>query len=117
QKVSETENLDENILKKEAQLQQQKNTLNKLSKQLHDNRTKAIPELSNQLETMLRDLGMPNAKFKISLHNSNTFYANGKDELSFLFTANKGGQFKDRKSTRLNSSHVKISYAVFCLKK
>src|SRR6266700_3886984 len=28
--------------------------------------------------------------------------------------ANDGG---DRKSTRLNSSHVKISYAVFCLKK
>src|SRR5690606_22423459 len=25
--------------------------------------------------------------------------------------------FRDRKSTRLNSSHVKISYAVFCLKK
>src|SRR5690606_41668088 len=27
------------------------------------------------------------------------------------------GPNKDRKSTRLNSSHVKISYAVFCLKK
>src|SRR5690606_39754257 len=27
------------------------------------------------------------------------------------------GAFSDRKSTRLNSSHVKISYAVFCLKK
>src|SRR5690349_23936753 len=26
-------------------------------------------------------------------------------------------QRKDRKSTRLNSSHVEISYAVFCLKK
>src|SRR5690349_23433741 len=26
-------------------------------------------------------------------------------------------QTKDRKSTRLNSSHVEISYAVFCLKK
>src|SRR5204862_717590 len=25
--------------------------------------------------------------------------------------------FRDRKSTRLNSSHVEISYAVFCLKK
>src|SRR5690606_41961764 len=25
--------------------------------------------------------------------------------------------FEDRKSTRLNSSHVKISYAVFCIKK
>src|SRR5690606_41770748 len=28
-----------------------------------------------------------------------------------------GNQHQDRKSTRLNSSHVKISYAVFCLKK
>src|SRR5690606_41625516 len=27
------------------------------------------------------------------------------------------GAHQDRKSTRLNSSHVKISYAVFCLKK
>src|SRR5207302_6434812 len=27
------------------------------------------------------------------------------------------GGSRDRKSTRLNSSHVKISYAVFCLKK
>src|SRR5690606_39415864 len=29
----------------------------------------------------------------------------------------RAGKGLDRKSTRLNSSHVKISYAVFCLKK
>src|SRR5690606_40313061 len=29
----------------------------------------------------------------------------------------RSAQVIDRKSTRLNSSHVKISYAVFCLKK
>src|SRR5256885_11106341 len=29
----------------------------------------------------------------------------------------KGNQVEDRKSTRLNSSHLVISYAVFCLKK
>src|SRR2546426_7211865 len=28
-----------------------------------------------------------------------------------------GGRARDRKSTRLNSSHLVISYAVFCLKK
>src|SRR5699024_1562924 len=39
-----------------------------------------------------------------------------------LYTALKAGfppekiHFQDRKSTRLNSSHVSISYAVFCLK-
>src|SRR5690606_41971549 len=31
--------------------------------------------------------------------------------------AHRTGRGRDRKSTRLNSSHVKISYAVFCLKK
>src|SRR5690242_21472294 len=29
----------------------------------------------------------------------------------------RGGPLGDRKSTRLNSSHMSISYAVFCLKK
>src|SRR6266853_925848 len=29
----------------------------------------------------------------------------------------RSGQSRDRKSTRLNSSHSQISYAVFCLKK
>src|SRR5690554_5564759 len=34
-----------------------------------------------------------------------------------LSTANAATLGEDRKSTRLNSSHVRISYAVFCLKK
>src|SRR5688572_31631425 len=36
------------------------------------------------------------------------------DALQFM---KKGGFNQDRKSTRLNSSHSQISYAVFCLKK
>src|SRR3712207_7130801 len=34
-----------------------------------------------------------------------------------LWPAQAGDQSGDRKSTRLNSSHANISYAVFCLKK
>src|SRR5690625_5246460 len=34
-----------------------------------------------------------------------------------MLTTNKIINEKDRKSTRLNSSHVATSYAVFCLKK
>src|SRR3712207_9014252 len=37
-------------------------------------------------------------------------------ELPLRFTASTPC-FRDRKSTRLNSSHANISYAVFCLKK
>src|SRR5436305_14192217 len=39
-------------------------------------------------------------------------------ETSHAYVVNEHSGFvKDRKSTRLNSSHVRISYAVFCLKK
>src|SRR5690606_41191249 len=34
-----------------------------------------------------------------------------------ITASNAAAKRSDRKSTRLNSSHVKISYAVFCLKK
>src|SRR5690606_39295893 len=36
---------------------------------------------------------------------------------SILDRSDSEDLMQDRKSTRLNSSHVKISYAVFCLKK
>src|SRR5690606_40928352 len=39
-----------------------------------------------------------------------------KVQLQFCIESSKGLTVEDRKSTRLNSSHVKISYAVFCLK-
>src|SRR2546430_10148196 len=39
------------------------------------------------------------------------------DELEKLIEKQAQLQEKDRKSTRLNSSHSQISYAVFCLKK
>src|SRR5204862_8237665 len=39
------------------------------------------------------------------------------ERLSAIVDALGGTIERDRKSTRLNSSHVEISYAVFCLKK
>src|SRR5690554_7011417 len=46
------------------------------------------------------------------------FYGFDTDAFAFGVRLNyQANEQKDRKSTRLNSSHVRISYAVFCLKK
>src|SRR5690625_6339545 len=44
-------------------------------------------------------------------------YINGNIATSVTQAARSAMNSEDRKSTRLNSSHVAISYAVFCLKK
>src|SRR5207253_5910358 len=49
------------------------------------------------------------------LHRRDGPLFGGRDPL--LQLAHQKGVRQDRKSTRLNSSHVAISYAVFCLKK
>src|SRR6202022_5023547 len=50
-----------------------------------------------------------------------TLFRSGRQQLAShpftLFAAGGLGRRPDRKSTRLNSSHTVISYAVFCLKK
>src|SRR5690554_5229255 len=53
-----------------------------------------------------RSVGFPVLLFPILL---NKFFTTGLNPFLLIFL--------DRKSTRLNSSHVRISYAVFCLKK
>src|SRR5690606_1580215 len=47
---------------------------------------------------------------KAGFHSCATRRRHDEGQVDFSFE-------RDRKSTRLNSSHVKISYAVFCLKK
>src|SRR5699024_316322 len=57
---------------------------------------------------------LPSVKLTIIKENGNTdYYDESKsDEIREIINS-----ILDRKSTRLNSSHVSISYAVFCLKK
>src|SRR5690606_42070188 len=55
------------------------------------------------------------------LHHPGNHDRANRDDRGRRRTRDRGeqhaGEHRDRKSTRLNSSHVKISYAVFCLKK
>lgn len=93
EKVDLTENLDANIEKKKDELMVLEAALNEKAFVLHTNRTKVLPQLKKQLEASLSSLGMPNATFKIEVQFSSEFNGNGKDDLTFLFSANKGADF------------------------
>lgn len=112
EKVLVTENLEGTIKKKQDEISTKEAELNSISKTIHDKRLDVIPELKKQLESILVSLGMPNAQFKIEVTLSNEFFANGKDELFFLFSANKGGQFNELKKAASGGELSRIMLAI-----
>jgi len=111
-KVFATETIDENIAKKQIELDALKVELNTIANGIHNKREQAIPKLTEQLEQILHNLGMENAKFSISVTIEDYFLSNGKDKLSFLFTANKGGEFKPLKKAASGGELSRIMLAV-----
>ncbi|PIB32166.1 DNA repair protein RecN [Gaetbulibacter sp. 5U11] len=111
-KVEATENADQDIINKQEEIKAIEKLLNTEAKNITDKRNKAIPELKKQLEALLTQLGMPNAQFNISLEASNTFLYNGKDNLNFLFSANKGGQFNVLKKAASGGELSRIMLAI-----
>ncbi len=92
-KVNITENLEARIEEKHALLKTQKDQLEKTADSLRAKREKAIPGLQKQMLSNLSNLGMASASFKIGLAPADVFKNNGKDDLTFLFSANKGTEF------------------------
>lgn len=67
--------------------------LDAFANSIRENRLKAVPMLSEKLIVILEQLGMPNVRFNMELKTSENYLVNGKDELQFLFSANKGSDF------------------------
>lgn len=110
--VIELGNIEEEIAALSKSIEQKVQELDAFSQTIHQNRQNAIPVLSNQLISILETLGMPNVRFKIELIPSETYFQNGKDELQFLFSANKGTDFGLLKKVASGGEMSRIMLAV-----
>ena len=84
-----------------------------LAKDLSDKRQKSTAGIEQNIKNMLMGLSMANAQFKIELKPLDTLGVNGQDSISFLFTANKGAEFKELHKT---ASGGELSRLMLCLK-
>ncbi|RZS92604.1 DNA repair protein RecN [Aquimarina brevivitae] len=89
-KVAKTESVSEDIEQLVNEVNEIKSQLDALSLKIHEKRKTALPKLTKELEEILGSLGMVNATFKADLYLKEQYLSNGKDELEFLFSANKG---------------------------
>ena len=86
--------------------------LNEIANNIHKNRIEVLPTLILQLKQILEQLGMANARFDIQIEEKNIFLSNGKDEIKFLFSANKGAAFGIMKKVASGGELSRIMLAV-----
>ena len=88
------ENSDEAVNELKACIEEQREELEQLSNVLSLQRKKAKQPLEQSICDILHGLGIPNAKFEAEFEELADFSANGKDKITFLFSANKNGSLQ-----------------------
>jgi DNA repair protein RecN (Recombination protein N) len=112
EKVRQVESADEEINQKKNEIEVVSEKLDQIALKITDTRKKVIPNLKKELELLLSDLGMENARFSINIKPTFKYFSNGKDELEFLFSANKGGNFGELKKVASGGELSRIMLAV-----
>lgn len=110
--VLEIGNLEEEIFVLTNTIQEKALKLDSLADRIHQRRIQAIPVLSQKMIAILETLGMPNVRFKMDITATETYFSNGKDELQFLFSANKGTDFGLLKKVASGGEMSRIMLAV-----
>ena len=111
-KVSTVENAEQRLLDQETIVTEIANKLDAIALKISEARKRIIPTVSKQLEAILDNLGMSHARFQIQNNITEQYYKNGKDVLSFLFSANKGGQFGELKKVASGGELSRIMLAI-----
>lgn len=89
-KIEGVDSVADDIEKIQVQIKGIEKTLFKKAQILNQQRQAKIPNFEKEVTNILLQLGMPNAQFKIQLESKDDLKQNGFDEVSFLFSANKG---------------------------
>ena len=115
QKLQRISSFEDEILRLKKEVDEKKSQLLKSGNALTASRKKAIPALEKEVTQQLSELAMPHAMLRIALieENENTFTADGMEKIQFLFSANKGGDFKELAKV---ASGGEMSRLMLCIK-
>ncbi len=94
-KLLEFSSLENEIKKTKKELDTVQKSLMTLAKKIAANRKKVIPKIEKEIASLLSSLSMPNAQLKVDHIETEILTMKGIDKVNFLFSANKGSDFKE----------------------
>ena len=87
--VSSIVSSDERLEQLEKEIAKKYEEMKLLGEQLSGKRKEVIPEMEQKITSMLRQLGMPHARFRVELSKMPAWSSTGNDRADFLFSANR----------------------------
>lgn len=112
EKANKTDNLDDELRKLKSKLDEATKNLAVAGDQLSQSRTKIFNPLCKEMQTLLQELGIPEAKLKVD-HQTLEPGPSGIDSIELMFSANKG---IDVKPLAQVASGGEFSRLMFCIK-
>lgn len=111
-KANKTHNLDDELAQLDDELKEATKILKDKATQLSKSRSKVFNSFCTEMESLLKELGIPEAKLKID-HQTITPNQSGIDTIEVLFSANKG--IAERPLGQV-ASGGEFSRVMFCIK-
>ena len=111
-KLQAVMNIDDLIAKKQKETEMLLKDAEELALKLTEKRGKQVKPLTEKVNTLLAQVGMPNARLKVSFE-PRTADASGRDDVEFLFDANKSNRFEP---VRKVASGGELSRLMLCIK-
>jgi DNA repair protein RecN (Recombination protein N) len=111
--LSSIGSLQQEIEQKQELLTQLNDTLARQAQVLSDKRTKTIPVIEKNIQELLKQVEMPDARITIEQKRLADYTATGADQISLLFAANKGQSFQPISKV---ASGGELSRLMLCIK-
>lgn len=112
-KLKQVLDMDDQIQEKEKETARLQDEALKQAKKISDNRKKQLKPFEENVNRLLGQVGMPNARIKVQFDQQNILNADGIDTIEFLFDANKSGQFQPVHKV---ASGGELSRLMLCIK-
>lgn len=112
EQVSVKENAEQALREGQAKIDDQTEKLKSIAKTLFKSRQDTIKVISSKVESMLSELGIPDAKFEVRGSYTSVFTPKGADEFEWVFSANKGSALQDLKKVASGGELSRITLAI-----
>lgn len=112
QKSNGFDSVDEQIVSLQKQIEKSASHLTELSEKLTLSRLKAATQAEKEVKRYFSELSLEHAELKIEIFESKDFNAYGRNEIAFLFKANKGGQLQPVKQVASGGEISRVMLAI-----